>query len=85
MTCPNQKCKKEAERLIIPPTGGGIFCNGCYKMEPLNNIGSLHKVRLSFWKKGVRLTEADAMRIKTNKKRSDGKYRPDPRWRTSGD
>ena len=30
-----------------------------------------------------KITHADAMRIKTNRLRSDGEYKPDRRWRSS--
>ena len=76
--CPS--CKAAAARLLIAENG--IRCPGCYDARPRSYRGLLHQVRANRF---GRLTEADAMRIKTNKKRADGEYRPDPRWRTSGD
>lgn len=33
---------------------------------------------------GINLTHAETMRIKTNKLRGDGTYKPDARWRSRG-
>jgi hypothetical protein len=80
MTCPT--CKNEnAARLIAGE--GNLGCDSCFVVKPQINTGSLHQVKFNKW--GTRMTIADANRIKTNKKRADGKYRPDPRWRTTGD
>ena len=75
--CPNEKCKKQSERLIAGPRGLG--CDHCMKSEAVSFGGMLHQVKFHKW--GMRMTVAEANRIKTNKKRSDGRYKPDPRWR----
>jgi hypothetical protein len=77
--CPS--CKEKSTRLIAGPEKLG--CDNCVEIHDLSNTGLLHKVRLQ--KYGVRMTYADANRIKTNKLRKDGRYRPDPRWRETGD
>lgn len=78
-TCPT--CKNaEAARLICGP--GQLLCDGCFTPTPSNNTGVLHNLQFSGKSWNVKkMTIADAMRIKTNKKRSDGTYKPDPRWR----
>ena len=75
--CPNEKCGRKAERLVA--SGEGLGCDHCKPATARMLDGLHHRVRVKKW--GVRVTEADAMRIKTNKKRSDGTYKPDPRWR----
>lgn len=75
MECPS--CKKETHKLTITAEGSG--CRDCLRVEYKSLDGLLHRVKFRKW--GVRMTEADANRIKTNKKRADGRYSPDPRWR----
>lgn len=76
LDCP--KCgTAEASKLIAGPKGLG--CNLCLEEHRISFDGLIHRVRLD--NGAVRMTWADAMRIKTNKKRSDGTYKPDPRWR----
>lgn len=76
--CPNKKCGKKAPRLIL--SGGVLGCVHCMESRRGNNTGVLHKVRFNKPHLG-RMTHAEAMNIKTNKLRSDGTYKPDPRWR----
>ena len=70
--CPNPKCKQKAERLVA--TEKGLGCDKCIKL-PANFPGCVRIVN----KYGM--THADKMHIKTNKKRLDGTFKPDPRWR----
>jgi len=84
--CPNEKCGKKAERLVA--SSAGLGCDSC---QPKVNRGLdaiIGRVRIpaNKWGHGTpRVTEADAQRIKTNRKGPDGQYRPAPRWRTTGD
>lgn len=79
LDCPNPKCGKQAPRLIATAKGlGCVYCIG----TPKGMDAIIGRVRFKKW--GVRVTECDAMNIKTNRKREDGQYRPDPRWRDSG-
>lgn len=69
-------CKKRTERLTWDTKAFG--CSDCVKVEFVSHEGKIHSVRKT---QGGRLTEADAQRIKTTKRRWDGRRKPDPRWR----
>ena len=75
------KCKGEAKRLYA--SGHGLLGECCFEDQGSRDWTGLHKIRLNRW--GVKMTWADAMRIKTNAKRADGQFRPEPRWQTTGD
>lgn len=76
-------CGEETLKLVC--ASDGLACAACRPPTYVSHSAALGRIRVPYRKFGVELTHADAMRIKTNKKRTDGRYRPDPRWRTSGD
>ncbi len=78
LPCPN--CKRSAPRLVA--RGGVLGCVYC-NLPSKGRDALLHQVRWN--KNGVRVTEADANRIRTNKLRADGRYRPDTRWSYRGE
>lgn len=75
--CPNKKCGKKAPTLVAG--FGKLGCIYCVKLGARDSA-ILHKVRFNKPHLG-RMTHAEAMQIKTTKLRSDGTYKPDPRWR----
>ena len=75
-----ETCGPGAKRLIYGKEGFG--CDRCYSVKNNSFTGHAHE---SYLGKGYkRMTYAEAMRIKTNKLRADGQYKPDWRWRSSG-
>lgn len=74
--CPNEKCKKQSERLIA--TSKGLGCEHCMSSELKKYCGGI--IVRGENKHSPKMTYADKMHIKTNRKRADGQYRPDPRW-----
>lgn len=60
---------------------GQRLCPDCHGGDGDRSAGSRHQSYTSKRKFGKSLSYAEAMQIMTNKKREDGKYRPDPRWR----
>jgi hypothetical protein len=69
-------CGARTVKLIAAKAG--IRCPACYTPDDKRNAGALNVVKFNKW--GVRMTIADAMRIKTNKPQGDGSYCPAPRW-----
>lgn len=72
----NCKCGKEARKLWA--TKKGLLGACCYESQPQHWTG-LNQTFCTG--DGMRITQADRMNIRTNKLRSDGTYKPDPRWR----
>lgn len=78
--CPG--CSGETSKLI--GTKDGLKCPNCFDVTAIRHDGLLHAKQGSR-RTGTVISVSDAMRIKTNRRRADGQYRPDWRWRTSGD
>ena len=77
LDCPNLKCGKKARRIIA--SDDGLRCDNCFEPKHSGMDAIIGRIRFHKW--GVRMTEADANHIKTNRKRADGRFKPDPRWR----
>lgn len=76
-TCP--KCKKKTSRLVY-----GVDDRACPDCNDPGNRRYALTHDIAVTGNGVTLTHAEAMRIRTNKLRPDGQYRPDARWRSVG-
>ena len=75
--CP--KCKQPTRTLVY-----GIEDRACPACNDPGKRDYALRHLVAVRGNGVRVTHADAMRIKTNRLRADGTYKPDSRWRARG-